>query len=238
MQRRFHFWSALAGGLIAALVVSALPAIAQVAETNAVPGSNFKLGQTNIVNANTALRGNSGTNLVLRNTGNGVPLNLLTNGNGKPPMAVDSRKVVKNLNADRLDFRHANELIRADFDSTQDAPNPDGAAVTATITAPKPGMLVMGGSVEATSNSFDDYRCELRVNGSFVTGTGRNSVVHNAGGDHTNNGQENCSTDGGQVVGPGTYSVALHTLNRSFASFDGASVWVIWVPFDGNGNVP
>ena len=237
-MRRTNFWTGLAGVLVGALMVSALPAIAQVAETNAVPGSNFKLGQTNIVNANTALRGNSGTNLVLRNTGNGVPLNLLTNGNGKPPMVVDSRKVVKNLNADRLDFRHANELIRAEYGSMNDASDANGAAVTATVTAPKPGILIMSGSIDASGSTDDWYSCNLTVNGTFVTGTGRVARVNNEGGDHTDNSEEDCATDGGWAVDAGTHNVALHIGDRNTALLLGASVWVIWVPFDGNGNVP
>lgn len=243
MGRSSHFWTGLAGVMVGALMVAALPAIAQDAETQAQPGDPMLVGQTNSVNANTSLRGDATSNLVLRNTGDGTPLNLITEGNGKAPMKVDSRRVVKNLNTDTLDFRHANQLIRAAFGETDNAVDADGDLVTATITAPKPGILVMGGSVDSfanpTTGANDFFYCRLTVNGTVVSGSSRGTTVHDAGGDHTENWNENCSTDGALVVdGDTTYTVALRADSQETVLFDDASVWVIWVPFDGDGKVP
>ena len=250
MQRRFSLLSALAGGLIAALVVSALPAIAQdpddqavteVAEDRASPGDPFLLGLVNLVNRQTVLRGDAGaSNLMIRNTGGEPPLSLRTAGGTQPPLAVDSRGKVRRLNADLLDSRHANGLIRAAFGSTDSAAHNDGDAVTATITAPQRGVLIMGGSIDAKGapGFIDGFGCMLTVNGVEVPGTSRGSVVAWFDIGHTANSEENCSTDGGLIVEKGTHTVALSIFFHDGAAFDAASVWVIWSPFGGDGMVP
>jgi hypothetical protein len=237
MKRRFHFWSAVAGGLVAALVVSALPAIA------AQVGDPLRLGETNIVNATTALRGNASSNLLLRNTGSGVPLDLKNNGNGKPPLAVDSRKLVKNLNVDKVDFRHANELIRgarALSVEIDEAVFVGGSAniLTTGIMAPQPGMLMISASVDASGATDDQYTCQILVDGFVVAGSSRASRVNWAGVSHTDNSQENCATDAVEVVGAGPHVVDFRVFGRNTAAFHSATLWVIWVPYDGDGNVP
>ena len=228
----------LIAAVLGALVVSALPAVAsQGAATFAQPGDTFRLGQGNVVNARTILRGSpANSNLLIMNNGSGIPLEIRTLGNGKAPLRVDSAVRVKNLNADRLDNRHANQLIRAAFGATDTAADADGDAVTATITAPLAGILVMSGSIEASGTTADVYSCSLTVGGAAVTGTLRVSEVDLPGGDHTANMEENCATDGAHVVAGGTHTVALKITGRDTVEFDAASVWVMWVPFDGTGS--
>ncbi len=121
-----------------------------------------------------------------------------------------------------------------------------GAAdiLTTTIRAPEPGLLVMSASVDASGATDDQYTCQIRVDGFIVTGSSRVSRVNWAGiggggsGSHTFNSQENCATDAVQVVGAGQHTVAFHVSGRNTAAFHSGTVWAIWVPFDGNGNVP
>ncbi len=238
-MRRSNFGTGLAGVLVGALLVTAMPAVAEIAAPRAEPGDTMRLGRSNIVDANTALRGNTASNLVLRNSGDGVPLNLLTNGNGRPPMKVDSRRLVRNLNADQLDFRDADELIRAAHDSTGNALDASGNLLTATITAPSPGILVMSGSINATGTAEILYTCEMRLDADQIPHTVRTAVVSDAGEGHTRNNEEDCSTDGTAVVDAGTYEVHFATSNVSIGlTFDDAAMWVIWVPFDGAGDIP
>lgn len=86
-------------------MATALPAVA------AQVGDALRLGQSNAVNANTQLRGNTAANLVIKNTGSGIPLSLVTGKNGRAPLKVDSGKRVARLNADRLDSMHARDFV-------------------------------------------------------------------------------------------------------------------------------
>ena len=63
-------------------------------------------------------------------------------------------------------------------------------------------------------------------------------MVHGPGGDHTSNSEENCSTTGVQQVTAGSHTVTLTIINRATAGFSRATVWALYVPFDGQGNTP
>ena len=49
---------------------------------------------------------------------------------------------------------------------------------------------------------------------------------------------ENCSTTGVHQVTAGTHTFALTIGSRNTVTFFGASLWALFVPFDGNGNRP
>ena len=132
----------------------------------------------------------------------------------------------------------ANQLLRVAFGSTNDAPNDNGFMVSATITAPQAGWLVLSGSVDGHGVINDNYRCHLVVDLVQVAGTFRSSVVDTAGASHTNNTEGNCSTTGVQQVTAGTHKVALTIRDRDTVDFRNASVWALFVPFDGEGNKP
>jgi hypothetical protein len=144
-------------------------------------------------------------------------------------------------NAGKVDGFSANQLLRVAFGSTENAPDSDGNVVPGTITAPKAGWLILSASIEALAfgTSGDFYTCQLTVDGGTVAGSSRASTVHFAGSGHTQNNNENCSTTGVHQVTAGTHTFALTIVGRDgFALFGDATVWALFVPFDGNGNRP
>ena len=222
-----HFRSAVLGGVVVVLVMSALPVSATVVE--------------------------SGVNAAASRSATMMKETYDHNRDGVVDMAADADMLdghhsseflpVKDVAADsdKLDGLHANELIRVAHEETYDAVNADGLAVSTTIIAPNPGVLVMSGSVDASGSNFDGFLCWLHVDGAEVKGSQRTSIVHapiDAPGFHTSNGQENCSADGAVEVDAGIHTVGLFLFQRDSASFGDAAVWVIYVPFGGNGASP
>ena len=268
-----HFRSALAGGLIAALLMSA-PAV------TAAVGNAVEIGQVNWGNATTTLKGPSPGTLRLVNTTAGEEALQLVVESG-PALRVNTRNRIPRLNADMLDGKHrswflaatgkaadsemldgrdsteflgataqaadsdtvdglhANQLVRVGYGRTNNAVQADGAAVTATITAPVPGLLVMSGAIDADGGRRDRYICRLKVDGSVVTGTKMESLVDGGEGSAEPpiaiNDSENCATTGVQAVAAGAHTVTLDILNHNSLDFRGASVWALYVPFDGTG---
>ncbi len=141
-------------------------------------------------------------------------------------------------NAGKVDGFSANQLLRVAFGATGNAPDSNGNVVPGTIVAPKAGWLILSGSIDGSGFVADLYSCSLTVDGGQVFGSFRTSLVHFEGFGHTDNSRENCSTTGVHQVTAGTHTFALTIANRSSVSFGGASVWALFVPFDGNGNTP
>jgi len=98
------------------------------------------------------------------------------------------------------------------------------------------GRLVISGGLDATDNTFNQYECTLTVNGFTVEGTYREAALNWEVAGHTFNGQEDCSTTGIHPVEAGTHTVAL-TLDGFGVTgvLTDASVWALYIPFDGNG---
>ena len=238
-MRLSNFWSGLAGVVAGALFVTAGPAVAGSV------GDPFRLGEPNTVNAQSKLRGSVGSsNLLITNTGAGVPLDLRTKGNGEPPLIVDSKKRVVRLNADRLDTRHAHELIRVAGDFSTSLPDPpivDQDLLTTTIEAPKAGILVMNGSLDsrAFGDANDPFNCEFNVDGSYVQGSFRSVKPAQSGTDDLAD-EEDCATTGWLVVDAGEYEVSFTVSGASDpqVSFQEGSMWVMWIGFDGEGKKP
>jgi len=156
-------------------------------------------------------------------------------------MAVFLKRLAekKIVDAATVDGFSASQLTRVAFGSTGDAADADGDAVSASITIPKDGWLILSGSIEGSGGATDFYNCQLTVDGVTVAGTLRVSRVDDPGGDHTNNAEENCSTTGvHQVTGGSNLVVALNISGRNTAQFLDATVWALYVPFDGQGNRP
>lgn len=234
----------LVGGLLAVLLTSALPAVA------AQVGDALQLGKGNQVDARTTLVGNdpSQSLRIFNNDPSGEALRLHVEP-GNPPMVVNSGRRVARLNADRVDNYQANQLIRAAFGTTYNADDDGGSVVTATISAPRAGILIMSGSVDGfahVSRPTTQYYCMLTIGGFIVPGSYMSSTVSNAGAGHTNNASEDCTTNSAKVVEAGTHEVSLTVLydlnleteTPMTAILSEAAVWVIWVPFDGSGQVP
>ena len=112
MSRSIHLRSALIGGLVAGLVMTALPAIA------AKVGDPTELGVTNKVNRQTALiRTKAGTALAVTAKAGGSPLKLVSK-DGSPPMKINSSAKVIRLNADRLDGMDSTAFLGATAKAT------------------------------------------------------------------------------------------------------------------------
>ena len=232
---RFSFRSALAGGLVAAMVMTALPVLAGV-------GDAIILGVKNTGNAETEIQGSESGPLVRfdnnHNNGKAARFEVVAQL-GNPPFSVNSGAKVKKLNVDRVDGFSASQLTRVAFDSTDDAADANGNAVSTSITIPKDGWLILSGSIDGFGDTLDAYICRLTVDGATVAGTLRVSAVDDAGGDHTINNSENCSTTGVHPVTGGTnLVVALTISSRGTVLFNAATVWALYVPFDGQGNRP
>jgi len=91
---RGHFFSALIGGLVAVIVMAALPA-------GAGNGDNLVMGRRNFALKPTKLTAKGG--LVLKSGKVGRPPLTLEAQPGTPPMLVNSTTLVDNFNADLLD---------------------------------------------------------------------------------------------------------------------------------------
>jgi hypothetical protein len=160
---------------------------------------------------------------------------------GQADNATTADSAATAIDAEMLDGISANQLLRVAFGSTADAPDADGNAVTATITAPQAGWVILSGSIAAEAvfgGTADTYNCWLAVDGGQLEDTERVSVVHKPGGDHTDNARESCDTTGVHQVTAGSHTIALTINNRSSAFLFQANVWALFVPFDGLGNTP
>jgi hypothetical protein len=220
------FVSGLVGVLVGALLVAAFPA-------GASNGDPMLLGKKNNALRITKLIGRRGMEIRAGRAGN--PAINLYSQPGTPPMSVNRDVMVENLNADLLDGFDADGLIRVAFDDTNDANDADGDLVTASLTAPSDGYLVMAGSVDVDGSAFDFLLCELQVDGTKVDGSTM-IVTVDTGVDQTNNSEENCSTTGAAEVADGPHDVTLTVAQRDGTTvFDNASVWALFVPFGGDG---
>jgi len=97
-ERRVDLRSAFAGGVVAALLVIAAPAIADVGEA-------VLAGRFNVTDAKTTLSGDVAADSTLKvanasSDGSGITIQVAT---GNAPLVVNSGKRVKRLNADKLD---------------------------------------------------------------------------------------------------------------------------------------
>ncbi len=141
-DKRVHIRSAFIGGLVAALTVMALPAVA--AEVAAA----LQLGQSNTAHARTTLTGSvRSANLLIVNTHpGGSPLSLVSRP-GEPPLKVNRVAKVRNLNADRVDGLSAHQLVRVAHAATNNVDEAifgggsDADVLTVTVKAPRAGFL-------------------------------------------------------------------------------------------------
>lgn len=263
-SRAGSFVYGLAGVLVGAMLITALPA-------GGATGDNMVLGADNSANQATKLVSTGYTSLKLRNNAANPPL-MLVAAPGTPPLGVNSNTKVANLNADLLDgwsaenlaskkhdhdgrysrrvHEHdtryininetaadsallngyaADDLIRADYDATYNLDDGNGAAETVTIEAPRSGLLIMSGAIEAGANERDVLSCKLRVDGSYVSGSTSAFTVDQGHFD-------SCATVGAKPVGAGSHDVTLDISGWHSAFLQNASLWVIFVPFDGGGS--
>jgi hypothetical protein len=234
-------------------VLAVVAAVTLTSASVALAGSGvngvFNLGVTNTVNAITTLVsgaagvGPAGPMLRIDNNSTNAAataLELLVEP-GKAPMKVNSGTKVTNLNADRLDGKHDNQLLRVASFSGQ-SPLTSGAAgpvATTTINAPTAGFLVIDAGVD-TWNFAEraTVLCYIQIdnNSSFVPGSIRFAEIN---GDVGLNRDEDCSTNAVVPVAAGTHTVDFEgTPGSATTNWGQTALSAIYVPFNGTGAPP
>jgi len=230
------FRAALAGGLIGAMLMAALPAVAAT-------DGNFILGRRNGAGSPTKLISANGiTTMRITNAGGVAPLDLVAKP-GVPPMKVNTSAWVKNLNADLLDGRQANQLVRlahahsANVDEALFGGGASADILTTTIETPTAGFLHVTASVTVSGTTYDDFFCEIEVGATTTPGSTKFGVVDAPGGTHTSGYFDICATNGVTMVPAGTHTVKFHFGNRASADLDDAALSVIFIPYGATGAV-
>ena len=206
-------------------------------------GGNFILGQTNAATAITKLAGSAGVagpSLQIDNNSanaSATALDLQVEP-GKAPMKVNSGAQVANLNADKVDGKDANQLVRvASFGGRSPlARGTTGTVATTTINAPAPGFLVIDAGVEFSDPGASDViQCLIEVDNVFASGSDR-FVDLNANPAGAGDELEDCSTNAVVPVAAGTHTVELvGAVTSSGTVWGDTALWAIYVPFDGSG---
>lgn len=225
-----------------ALMLAVVLGVATAA-LGAVPGDPFRLGQLNTINALTQLVG-SVNNAMLRIDNNSAgatatALDLQVQP-GKAPMKVNSSARVANLNADRLDGKHADQLVRvASF--TGSSPLPDGTngtVATTSINAPASGFLVIDAGSDFFNFSGDDtITCFIEVDNARASGSLR-YLKHDA--NSSVNEDEDCSTSTVVPVAAGNHTVDLEAQVQigGGTQYGETALSAIYIPFGGSGASP
>jgi len=137
---RGHFFSALLGGLVAVIVMAALPAVA-------ANGDKLVLGEKNTARRITKVTTRNG--VLFRTTLAGVPAATFEVVSG-PPIAVSNPTKITRLNADYLDEWNARELRTSwGWRSNDNIANSVEWADSRSVTVPTGGgVILMSGSVD------------------------------------------------------------------------------------------
>lgn len=125
---------------------------------------------------------------------------------------------------------------RAAFASSGNLPDQNGAALTATITAPVNGILIINASVNVLRNiaSPAGVFCSIDIDEGQVAGSLMGVLVSQ--GDAT---FEPCGTGGAAVVPPGVHTIDFDIAGLSTNTFlDDGFLTVLFVPFDAEGQTP
>jgi len=213
----------------------------------AAPASSVALLK-NVENTVTNVTSMTGTlaNPILRldnnSAGTGATALDLQVENGKAPMTVNSNAgTATNLSADKVDGKHADQLLRvasfSGFSSLETGT--EGTVATTKIEAPAPGFLV----INAGSDIFDSYQysyliCSIQVDDVTAEGSQR-YIELNA--NREVNREEDCSTNTVVPVDAGTHTVDLEAdllIVADNLRFGHTALSAIYVPFDGTGAPP
>ncbi len=206
-------------------------------------GGNFILGKNNFATAFTQLVGNvNGNTLQLVNNNRGTDDSALSLNvqPGEAPMRVDSATRVANLNADKIDGRDANRLIRvASFNGRSPLPKgTDGTVATTSITAPASGFLVItAGSDVVDVSGSDAVGCLIEVDGAQAVGSDRTVELNGA---EDVNQDEDCSTNTVVAVSAGKHKVDFEAVgvDQTSTIFTDTALSGLYVPFGANGSPP
>jgi hypothetical protein len=128
MDRKFGM------GFVVGVVLTAIGLAATAAVAGTGVGGVFNLGVINRVDKGTTLSGAAPKLLIIKNTGTGASAVglAITVPTGKPPLQVNSKARVANLNADLLDGKHATDFVNGPGTYLQHEVDPpfDGNSVT------------------------------------------------------------------------------------------------------------
>jgi hypothetical protein len=171
------FLSAWGRGKATLLTVVMALTLAMVSPALAATGGNFLLGVANTASATSTATGitqltanlaNPAMKLINTSTSAGATALNLQTATSKPPMAVNSKTKVTNLNADTVDGKSAEQLTRVANQKTSGSVFLDttGAEVTQgdqlTITAPTSGFVRVNGNVTGENwNSTCNVSCGI-----------------------------------------------------------------------------
>lgn len=154
------------------------------------------------------------------------------------------------INADKLNGYRADQLIRAaerhrDGGLLRTSRRGGGGSqiLSVNITAPKRGYLVM----TASSDVFlaggtrgvitsETTTCFLDLNGVEIISSQRTMLLEQNDGNSDN--ESNCATNAAWPVASGQHTVRLMAQVGGSTIYDEATLNVIYVPFNGKGNVP
>jgi hypothetical protein len=195
-------------------------------------------GQTNSTDPNSA-------GVIGRNTAGGPGLSAIVSSQAVPPLKVSSTARVPFLNADYVDGRHANGLLRvAEATSKDFLPNVPTTLRTVHISAPTSGYVLLIGSATATVESVACNPClhwlqfrDPSQTGEASTSTPQVAFLGNGTGEHW----ASATTTWVVPVAAGPHSFVLE---GSTVPPDGpfevgnATAAALFVPFNGSGNSP
>lgn len=135
--------------------------------------------------------------------------------------------------ADKVDNRHANELVRAAGNRVGDLPDQNGVVLSSSITAPTDGYLMITASMEVILlTSADSVSCSLGVDGGGIAGTQMSASVGEVQGTMANT----CATNLTYGVSAGAHSVNLLVSGWYSAALGNGSMSVLFVPFGPTGS--
>ncbi|WKZ81696.1 MAG: cell wall-binding repeat-containing protein [Acidimicrobiia bacterium] len=119
---------------------------------------------------------------------------------------------------------------------------PDGTGgesqilLTLNIDAPSRGYLLIDAGADAYYGPALASRCWVAVDSSApVTGSVRYFTLN---GSLADNGEEDCTTEVGEIVDAGTHVVTFRTNAAAGVKFSGGALTVLWVPFGPFGERP
>ena len=135
-----------------------------------------------------------------------------------------------------VDGLEAAEISRASYNHSANVNDiKNGAVLSTTIVAPRPGILIAGGNVRHlnASASIEILGCDLKGFNPQQAGATDIGVTNDAA---IPDGTSSCVVTGANIVSAGTWTVTLNVRNVAADTTNGeAHVWAQFVPFDGNG---
>ena len=226
-ERRGFFWGfsgatvgVLTGAVLTVLLLTILPA-------RGATGDKMLLGAANQAGLPTKVRSNGTSTLNVVNTrATGVGIEITTKP-GQPALRVNRVALIRNLNADELDNRHAAQLLPVVKKCSNDNISAGGSTWRCRVTFRTrfPGAFVMVGSADAKNQGgFSNYfTCRFRISSQDLSYTWR--VASAAAGDWAV-----CAADAAEGRAAGTHPIDF--VVEWPVNFDPrrGSMWVMWVP--------